>query len=195
MSKIDALLITPPSRLDVYQSLSNEYAAIEPPVWSSLIANYLLKKNYDVQILDAEAENLTHDQAAEKIISINPRLAIFMIYGQQPSASTQCMPGGTKTCLKLNELSSKAIKTIVVGTHSSALPKKTLDEEPYDFVCQGEGPITILKLIDHLKGNKVRLETIPGLWYFNKDKNITSNKPAKMFENLIKSSLPSNLPL
>ena len=86
MSKIDALLITPPSRLDVYQGLSNEYAAIEPPVWSSLIANYLLKKNYDVQILDAEAENLTHDQAAEKILSINPRLAIFMIYGQQPSA-------------------------------------------------------------------------------------------------------------
>jgi len=184
MSKIDALFITPPSRLDVYQGLSNEYAAIEPPVWSSLIANYLLKKNYEVQILDAEAENLTHDQAAEKILSINPKLAIFMIYGQQPSASTQCMPGGRKTCLKLNELSSKAIKTIVVGTHSSALPKKTLDEEPYDFVCQGEGPITILKLIDHLKGNKVRLEEIPGLWYFNKDKNITSNKPAKMFENL-----------
>jgi len=47
MSKIDALLITPPSRLEVYQGLSNEYAAIEPPVWSSLIANYLLKKNYN----------------------------------------------------------------------------------------------------------------------------------------------------
>ena len=109
MSKIDALFITPPSRLDVYQSLSNEYAAIEPPVWSSLIANYLLKKNYDVQILDAEAENLTHDQAAEKILSINPKLAIFMIYGQQPSASTQCMPGGRKTCLKLNELSNNRI--------------------------------------------------------------------------------------
>ena len=108
MSKIDALLITPPSRLDVYQGLSNEYAAIEPPVWSSLIANYLLKKNYEVQILDAEAENFTHNQTAEKILSINPRLAIFMIYGQQPSASTQCMPGGRKIAkvLKLNELSS-----------------------------------------------------------------------------------------
>ena len=184
MSKIDALLITPPSRLDVYQSLSNEYAAIEPPVWSSLIANYLLKKNYDVQILDAEAENLTHDQAAEKILSINPRLAIFMIYGQQPSASTQCMPGGKKTCLKLNDLSSNEIKTIVLGTHASALPRTTLNEEPYDFVCQGEGPITIAKLIDHLKENKINLEDIPGLWYVNKNKEIKSNKSAQMFENL-----------
>ena len=77
MSKIDALFITPPSRLDVYQGLSNEYAAIEPPVWSPLIANYLLKKNYEVQILDAEAENLTHDQAAEKILSINNLLSCF----------------------------------------------------------------------------------------------------------------------
>ena len=184
MSKIDALLITPPSRLDIYQGLSNEYAAIEPPVWSSLIANYLIKRNYRVRILDAEAENLTHDQTAEKILSIEPVLAIFMIYGQQPSASTQCMPGGRKTCLKLNSLSSNSIKTVVVGTHSSALPKKTLNEEPYDFVCQGEGPITIVKLIDHLKNKNVRLENIPGLWYVNKDKKISSNKPAKMFTSL-----------
>ena len=42
MSKLDALLITPPSRLEVYQGLSNDYAAVEPPVWSMLIANYLL---------------------------------------------------------------------------------------------------------------------------------------------------------
>ena len=187
MTNIDVLLITPPSRLEVYQGLSNDYAAIEPPVWSSLIANYLLKRNYNVQILDAEAENLNHNQTAEKIISISPKLAVFMIYGQQPSASTQCMPGGRKTCLKLNELSSNAIKTLVVGTHASALPKKTLDEEPYNFVCQGEGPITIEKLVDHIKDSKVRLEDIPGLWYFDKDKNISSNKSAKMFENLDKN--------
>ena len=106
MNNIDVLLITPPSRLEVYQGLSNEYAAIEPPVWSSLIANYLLKRNYNVQILDAEADNLTHEQTAKKIISIDPKLAVFMVYGQQPSASTQCMPGGRKTCSKLNELLS-----------------------------------------------------------------------------------------
>ena len=183
MSKIDALLITPPSRLDVYQGLSSEYAAIEPPVWSSLIANYLLKRNYNVQILDAEAENLNYNQTAEKILSINPKLAIFMIYGQQPSASTQCMPGGRKTCLKLNSLSSNTIKTLVIGTHASALSEKTLREEPYNFVCQGEGPITVSKLIDHLNNN-TKLEDIPGLWYLDAEKNIQSNKPAKMFENL-----------
>ena len=106
MSKVDALLITPPSRFEVYQDLSKDYAAIEPPVWSSLTANYLIKKGYSAQILDAEAENLSHNQTADRIISADPKLAIFMIYGQQPSASTQCMPGGRKTCDRLNNLSS-----------------------------------------------------------------------------------------
>ena len=57
---LDVLLITPPSRLEVYQKLAGEYAAIEPPVWSSLIAKYLINKGYNVKILDAEAEFYNH---------------------------------------------------------------------------------------------------------------------------------------
>ena len=48
------------------------------------------------------------------------------------------MPAGSKTCKKLNEITNGDIKTIVMGTHASALPKRTLEEEPYDFVCQGK---------------------------------------------------------
>ena len=184
MSNIDALLITPPSRLEVYQGLANDYAAIEPPVWSSLIANFLIKKGFTAEILDAEAENLTHEKTAEKIAKKNPRLAIFMVYGQQPSASTQCMPGGKKTCLKLNEITSNEIKSIVIGTHASALPKKTLEEEPYTYVCQGEGPLTVIELISFLKGKTKDLKKIPGLWYLDKDKKVCSNPSAKMFEDL-----------
>ena len=187
MSNIDALLITPPSRLDIYQGLADEYAAIEPPVWSSLIANFLIKKGLSADVLDAEAENLTYEQTAKKIAKKNPKLAIFMVYGQQPSASTQCMPGGKKTCLRLNEITSGEIKSIVIGTHASALPKKTLEEEPYNYVCQGEGPLTVLELINFLKGKTKDLKKIPGLWYFDKDKNICSNPSAKMFEDLDKN--------
>ena len=184
MSKLDVLLITPPSRLEVYQKLAGEYAAIEPPVWSSLIARYLIKKNYTVKILDAEAEFLNHEQTANQIINENPTLAVFMIYGQQPSASTQCMPGGKKTCNFLNKKSDNEIKSLVIGTHASALPRKTLIEEPYTFVCQGEGPKTIEMLLRCLKSNKSdELKNVPGLWYKD-DNQIKSNSMAPMFEDL-----------
>ena len=111
---IDVLLITPPSRIEVYQKLAGEYAAIEPPVWSSLIAKYLIKKNYQVKILDAEADFLSHEQTANEIVKEDPKLAVFMIYGQQPSASTQCMPGGRKTCDFVNKKSDNEIKSLVI---------------------------------------------------------------------------------
>ena len=184
MSNLDVLLITPPSRLDVYQTLSSDYAAIEPPVWSMLIAKYLSRLNYNVEILDAEAENFTHEQTAESIANKNPKLAVFVIYGQQPSASTQCMPAGTKTCNKLKLIADGQIKTLVMGTHASALPKRTLEEEPYDFVCQGEGPITISNLIDVIKKNKKDYDKVPGLWYRDKDNDIKSTIRSEMFDNL-----------
>jgi anaerobic magnesium-protoporphyrin IX monomethyl ester cyclase len=182
MTQIQALFVTPPSRLEVYQSLSKDFAAIEPPVWSMLISSYLLKKNYKVQILDAEAELLTHEETAEKIVKINPLITVFMIYGQQPSASTQCMPGAIKTAEILAKKTKRSLKTIALGTHPSALPQRTLEESVFDFVCQGEGPKTIDFLIQYLN-NKKKINEIPGLWYFE-NKKIKSNKMAEMFSDL-----------
>ena len=100
---IDLLLVTPPSRLEVYQSLSSNFAAIEPPVWSGLIANFVRAKGFTVQILDAEALGLTHQETASAIIEANAVLTTYVIYGQQPSASTQCMPGGRIVATIVNE--------------------------------------------------------------------------------------------
>ena len=178
---MDILLVTPPSRLQVYQNLSNDLAAIEPPVWSGLIAQFLLNAGCQVSILDAEAEGLTHDQTAQRIASIAPKLTVFVIYGQQPSASTQCMPGGRKVANALKDLKFSG-STIVMGTHSAALPERTLREEPYTYVCSGEGPYTILGLFEHLSGKKPITE-VPGLWYHDGDA-IKSTAPAPLISDL-----------
>ena len=183
MSNLDVLLITPPSRLEVYQDLSNDFAAIEPPVWSSLIANYLLKNNYTAKILDAEADHLTHKETAEEIKKEDPKLAVFIVYGQQPSASTQCMPAARKTSKILNEITNNTINTIVIGTHPSALPRRTLEEEPYKYVCQGEGPLTIKFLLDYINGTIKDINKVPGLWFIENGR-VSSNKPAPIIENL-----------
>ena len=72
-------------------------------VFTNKIFNF---KNISVEILDAEADFLSHEETADEIVK-NPKLAVFMIYGQQPSASTQCMPGGRKTRELLNKKDKK----------------------------------------------------------------------------------------
>jgi anaerobic magnesium-protoporphyrin IX monomethyl ester cyclase len=174
-------MVTPPSRLEVYQALSSDLAAIEPPVWSGLIAAYLQDRGYNVAMIDAEAEGLNHLETAALITEKDPRLAVFCIYGQQPSASTQCLPGGSKTCVQLNKIST--IPTLALGTHPSALPSRTIEEEPYEFVCEGEGPRTIEALINSLRDGR-DLATIPGLWYRNKDGAICNTEPAANIADL-----------
>lgn len=182
MSKpLDVLFVTPPSRVQVYQDLSRDLAAIEPPVWAGLLTTFIRNRGYDAAILDAEARGFNHQQTAEAIAAVNPRLAVFVIYGQQPSASTQCMPAGRTVCEILNNLAD--IPTLVMGTHPSALPKRTLLEEPYTYVCRGEGPHTVLGLLQVLQGKTASLQDIPGLWYLD-DGQPTSNQPAPLITNL-----------
>ena len=57
-----------------------------------MIAEYINNKNFNVNILDSEAENLNYEETVDRIIDIDPILVCFSIYGQQPFASTQCMP-------------------------------------------------------------------------------------------------------
>ena len=102
-NRLDFLLIVPSGKSKVYQKLSTDFSAIEPPVWATLLATFLQDRGCSVSILDAEAELISHDEAATRIIEANPLLAVFMIYGQQPSASTQSMPAGRELCQLVNE--------------------------------------------------------------------------------------------
>ncbi len=181
---LDVLFVTPPSRVQVYQDLSRDLAAIEPPVWAGLLAAFIRQRGYETAMLDAEASGLNHQQTAEAIASADPALAVFVIYGQQPSASTQCMPAGRAVCERLNRLAD--IPTLVLGTHPSALPKRTLTEEPYTYVCQGEGPHTVLGLLDVLQRKGRQLSDVPGLWYFDGDRP-TCNPTAPLIGNLDES--------
>lgn len=176
---LDLLLVTPSSRMAVYQGLGSEIAAIEPPVWSGLIATYIRNKGHSVEMLDAEALGLTHEETAKRILEKDPKLTVFVIYGQQPSASTQCMPSGRKTCQFLKHENPLSL-TAVMGTHASALPEKTLSEEPYDFVVMGEGPITVLRLLEEVKFNRRSFKDVPGLCFWDDGIVLATKWPEKI---------------
>ncbi len=181
--KLDVLLINPGSLQAVYQSLGNEFSAVEMPILPALFASYLRKKNLSVDILDAPAFGLSPQQVAETVIEkFKPSLIVIVVYGFQPSASTQNMPAAGATCQALKNLDSN-IKIMMTGTHPAALPQRTMEEEDVDFVCDREGPETIFLTVQYLKNRQGNLSDIPSLWY-RSDQYIMHTAPSKLLLDL-----------
>lgn len=182
MSKVDIVLIKPGSQKQLYGELNAfELTAIEPPLWGAILAGYLRSKGYSVLLYDAELENWSYDQTAEKIKDADPVLAAVVVSGTNPSASTMNMTGAGRILSVLQEI-DPSINTLLSGLHPSALPKKTLLEEDVDFVCQGEGFDTLCELIRALKNNAEDFP-IKGLWY-KKDAEVIGNPRAELKKNL-----------
>lgn len=177
----DILFINPGGHKKNYQDLSKEYTAFATPVWSLLLANYTRKKGYVTAIYDTNVEGWDEYTAKNVINRYNPKLIVMMVYGHNPSASTQTMPAAGKIARDIKKYNSD-IPIVMGGTHPSALPERTLVEESIDFVAQGEGVYTIDGLMEFINGKKM-IKNIEGLWYKNKN-SIVFTSPAPIIKNL-----------
>src|SRR5439155_21098606 len=119
-------------------------------------------------ILDAEAEELTPEQVAEQVRELKPVLAAVVVYGHQPSASTQGMTAAGQVCRAIKE-KTRERKVLLIGGHVAALPERSLREEEVDFVAGGEGLETLVALVETLQSPAPALAKVPGLWY--RDRN------------------------
>lgn len=180
---IDILLINPGDRNAVYQELGNQYSAIEPPSLAGLFATYLRRKNMSVGIIDAPVHHLSSSAIAEITVKdYKPALVVIVVYGFQPSASTQNMPAAGEIACAIKALNPKC-KIMMTGTHPAALPLRTMQDEEIDFVCDREGPDTIHLLTLALKSGSQNFSGIPSLWY-RQDEKIVSNPSGALIQNL-----------
>ena len=162
-AQLDLVLVNPGNRKRMYQGLATNLSALEPPVWAGLMATFIRRKGFSVAVLDANAENLSPEETAQRLMDMNPLLTAMVIYGHNPSASTQVMPAARRAATALKELQPES-KVLFVGGHVAALPERTLEEEPCDFVCTGEGPFTLAELVEALKAGD-DLSRVRGLMY------------------------------
>ena len=191
MRKLDVLFVHPNASKKVYQDLSTDLSAIEPPIWAALLANHVISKGYSAKILDCEAELLSPEASARAINDIGAKLTVFVVYGQQPSASTQNMQG-VQDALNVLKENWPSNMVLLTGLYPSAVSRLTMQEEKTDFVCQGEGPKTITALlqIDDLSDESY-LKKVPGLWYRDKESRICFTKPAPLIrQNEMQEELP-----
>lgn len=187
MNRPDIVLINPGDRKQVYQDLGLDLAAVEPPFWISVIAGFLRKNGCHVEVIDSNAENISPEETAERIKYMNPLIAGIIVYGSQPSASTQNMTiaGRIATEIKNNT----GVKVAMGGLHPSALPERTLQEEDVDYVIDGEGPYTVLSLVDYLK-NGGNISNVPGLWYLEGG-NVKCTPRAQLITDLGEDLIPA----
>lgn len=180
--KLDLVLVHPGSRRRIYQSLGETLSAVEPPVWAAMMATFIRNRGYSVAIVDAEAEDLSPEQAAGLVVDMDPVLTAVVVYGHQPSASTQNMTVAGEICTALKE-KSPDLKCLLVGGHVAALPDRTLREEAADFAASGEGPYTILELLEALKTDRADYSNVRGLLY-REGETIRKNPPGPLLKDL-----------
>ena len=189
---LDILFIHPNASKKIYQELSKDHTAYEPPIWAGMLANHCRSKNFKTEILDCEVNKLDYEKSAKEINNFKPKIACFVVYGQQPSASSQNMEGATKTSIELKKLNNE-IKTLFVGGHVAALPKETLlKETSIDFVALNEGVYTISNLLsaDNLNEESF-LKKIKGIGFRNNENQIILNEPeAVVPKKLLEDDLP-----
>ena len=176
MSKI--VFINPGNKKETYQSLK-DLSAYEPPFLIVSFASFLRNKGYDVEIIDSNVENLSSQETALKTKNLNPDLVAVIVYGNQPSASTQTMTIAGEIC---SALKKENLLVAIGGLHPSALPKQTLIEENVDFVIEGEEQIPLLELLEYID-NKRELTDVSGIWYYENDE-IKSNPKPPLISNL-----------
>jgi len=146
VGQLDVLFVSPNSSRSAYQDLADEYSAIEPPTWALLLAESCRRKGFGVAILDADAERLLPDKAAERAVEINPRLVCLVVYGQNPNSGTTNMVGALEFAQSLKDRSQE-LMIAIVGSHASALPKEVISYECIDLVILNEGVYALHSLL------------------------------------------------
>jgi len=190
VSKIDIVLINPSNKKQMYGELGDSLAGIEPPLWIALLAAFLRDAGFSVAIIDAEAEGFGLAETLERIISYSPLVVGIGVIGANPSASSTPKMPAAHSLLTLIRDRNLSIKTFLYGIHPSALPERTLQEEPVDFVLQGEAFYPAKQLLSKLKKQGGGPFNIKGLWYKN-DGQIICGGWADIVTNLDDLPMPA----
>ena len=76
---------------------------------------------FKVSIIDANAENLSIEEIYEKLNKLNPRLIVFVVYGQNVNAGTTNMEGAL-TLSKYFKSKNQNLNISYIGSYVQALP-------------------------------------------------------------------------
>ena len=178
---LDCLFLVTKSSKKTYQKLSQTYSAIEPPTWALLLAESTRSVGFKVNILDANAENLSEEEILKRIKDVSPKLICLVVYGQNVNAGTTNMSGAIHTSEYLKKFITTPIS--IIGSHVQALPLETLKtEKSIDFVFTNEGVYSLRNVLELNDFSPMSLSRIKGIAFRNENQLII-NEPEQVVPN------------
>jgi|SRR5215472_4399827 len=183
--KLDVLFVNADSSFQAYQQLAQTYSAIEPPTWALLLAQSCRVKNFGAAILDCDAEKLSLQETVNRILEANPRLVVFVVYGQNPNSGTTGMIGATALANELRQQYPE-FPICFVGSHTSALPLEVLQLPFVDFVLLNEGVYALHNLLR--TDLRTSLRSVRGIGY----KAVEKDGAARLVLNEPQSLVPQD---
>jgi len=139
----------------------------QPPLGLASIAAVLEREGYQVEILDANALQLSESEIAKEIGNVD-------IIGI--TAMTPFINSAIKVAKEIKK--GKSDSTVIVGgAHVTVLPEETLSNVPeIDVIVRGEGEETAIELYDALKSGD-SLQNVRGITY--RDNGIIKSTPIR----------------
>ncbi|MFQ5353911.1 MAG: B12-binding domain-containing radical SAM protein [Thermodesulfobacteriota bacterium] len=137
-----------------------------PPLGPLYIASYLKEHGHEVIFIDADIDDLSHEQIGTILKKERPSLIGITM-------NILMVKAGYELAQYLKQ--HMDIPIVVGGPYPSAVVGQVFKEcAEIDFVVNGEGEQTVLELVEHLEGSR-KLADINGLCYRVKDE-IHNNK-------------------
>ncbi len=162
-------MLIQPNYRRIYAYVKNKnITPIHIPMGIAYIAAILEKNNIEVEILEANAHDLNHQQIKKAIEKYNPSIVGI-------TSTTSLIEEASE----IAELCDKKICVVIGGIHASSMPVDTLKEfERFDILTQGEGEFSFLEIALGKPLSKIK-----GV-YYRKNKKIIANEPRELIKDL-----------
>ena len=179
------VLVNPPRDHELVGNnppLIDEERGFNPPLGLLYLAASILDKtSHEVEVIDAQAEDLDYPALKSRLEAARPEMVGV-------TAMTFTLLDALAAVRLAKEISGKII-TVVGGIHAFLYPEETAALEGVDFVLQGEGELSFVSLLEEISLRR-KPEAVPGV-VFQRDGGIIRGAPPSLIKNLDELPFPA----
>lgn len=146
-----------------------------PPLGILYLGRMLENHGHSVEVIDCNVEGINEESIKKKVQTSD--VVGMTIYSEPKELATSIRIS------KLVKQFDPTIPLVIGGPHCSLCPIDALQKLPADICVQGDGEFIITQIVEAIAGN-IKLSSIPGIYYRQKNGKIKHTKQAKQIENL-----------